>query len=391
MNDFRPSPQQNISREAWSLREDVVYLNHGAFGPSPRAVQHAQQQWRERIESEPADFFLRVLATELRASLEKLGRFVNAPADYCVFLDNATVAMNVVAQSVVLRSGDEVVITDHVYGAVRRLWEQTCNARGARLVVCDVATPINSHDDWCDAILAKVSSSTRLVVLSHVTSPTAIVVPVEMLCRLLREREIATCVDGPHAIAMRPLDIEALDCDFYTASCHKWLCAPFGSGFLYAHPRVQSQVRPVVTSWGRPLSDASYCWRDEFLWQGTRDVSSHLTVGTAVDFVTAIGLRKFREHTHCLARHARQLIGELTGLTPLTPDSAEHYGSMVAVPLRDGPAAPLRDALWNQARIEVPIIEWGTRRLIRVSCHMYTTKEEIERLVDALSRLLFTS
>ncbi len=389
MNDFSSSPQPDISRDAWSLREGVVYLNHGAFGPSPRVVQHAQQQWRETIEGDPTDFFLRVLAPELRASLEKLGQFIHAPADDCVFLDNATVAMNVVARSLALRPGDEVVITNHVYGAVRRMWEQTCHEHGAQLVVCKVATPINLSDAWCESIMEGVSSRTRLVVFSHVTSPTALVVPVEKLCGLLREREIAICIDGPHAIAMQPLDIKALDCDFYTASCHKWLCAPFGSGFLYAHPRVQSQVRPVVTSWGRPLLDTSYCWRDEFLWQGTRDVSAHLAVTAAIEFMTDIGLQRFREYTHSLASYARERLGELTGLPPLTQDSEECYGSMVAMPLPDGPVEPLREALWKEDRIEVPIIDWEGQRLIRVSCHMYTTSEEIDRLIDALSRLLF--
>ncbi len=391
MSDSQPSAPLEINRDDWSLREGVVYLNHGAFGPSPRTVQQAQQRWRERIESDPTAFFLRGLGPELRASLEKLGRFINASADDCVFLDNATVAMNVVARSVALHPGDEVMITNHVYGAVQRLWEHTCDQHGARLVVCKVATPIESSDAWCESILAKVGPRTRLVVFSHVTSPTAIVVPVKDLCRVLREREIPICIDGPHAIAMQALDIKALDCDFYTASCHKWLCAPFGSGFLYAHPRVQSEVRPVVRSWGRPLSDASYNWRDEFLWQGTRDVSASLSVAAAIDFMTDMGLQRFRQHTHALASYARRRIGERTGLTPLTPDSAEHYGSMVAVPLPDGDADQLQDDLWNHDRIEVPVIAWESQRLIRVSCHMYTTKQEIDLLVDALSRLLFAT
>lgn len=383
-----PTLVSNINRDAWSLREGVVYLNHGAFGPSPRVVQQSQQQWQSQLESEPVDFFLRALGPALQASLEKLARFVNAPAEDMVFLDNSTVGMNVVARSVALGSGDEVVVTNHDYGAVHRIWEHECARQGAKLVTCEVPTPIASPETWCDSILAQVNSRTRLVVFSHVTSPTAIVLPVAKLCALLRARNIPICIDGPHAIAMQPLDIAALDCDFYTAGCHKWLCGPFGSGFLYANPRVQPDIQPAITSWGRPLDETDYCWRDEFLWQGTRDVSSKLAVAAAIDFMNDIGLDRFRQHTHALAQYARERLGTLTESPHLTPDSAEYYGSMIAVPLPPGEAQPLQDALWNEDRIEVPIIEWGSQRLVRVSCHLYTTAEEIDRLVDALTRLL---
>lgn len=378
----------NSARDAWTLRDDVVYLNHGAFGPSPRVVQLAQQQWQKKLESDPTDFFLRILPAELEASLRKLACFINAPPEDCVFLDNSTEGMNVVARSVPLKAGDEVLVTNHDYGAVQRIWEHTCHDAGAQLQVCNVPTPIQSADDWCDAMLDKVGSRTRLAVFSHVTSPTAMVLPVAQLCEQLRQRGIVTCIDGPHAIAMQPLDIQALDCDFYTASCHKWLCGPFGSGFLYAHPRVQADVRPAVISWGRPLTDAEYCWRDEFLWQGTQDYSAKLAVATAVEFITDFGVEHFRQQTHAMAHYARERIGEQFGLPHLTPDSEPYYGSMVAVPLPAGEAQPLQDALWNEHRIEVPIIEWESQRLVRVSCHLYTTRSEIDRLVSALTQLL---
>lgn len=381
-------PSANGYRDAWTLREGVVYLNHGAFGPSPRVVQVAQQQWQQKLEREPVDFFLRILPVELEASLGKLARFVNAPAEDCVFLDNSTEGMNVVARSVALQSGDEVLVTNHDYGAVQRIWEHTCRDRGARLQICNIPTPIQSSDDWCDAILANVSSRTRLAVFSHVTSPTAMVLPVVQLCEQLRQRGIVTCIDGPHAIAMQPLDIQALDCDFYTASCHKWLCGPFGSGFLYAHPRVQAEIRPAVISWGRPLTDAEYGWQDEFRWQGTRDYAAKLAVATAVEFITEAGLEQFRQQTHAMARYARERIGDVFGLPHLTPDSPRYYGSMVAVPLPPGEAQPLQDILWTDHRIEVPIIEWEAQRLIRVSCHLYTTRDEIDQLVSALQRQL---
>jgi isopenicillin-N epimerase len=242
-----------------------------------------------------------------------------------------------------------------------------------------------------DAVMAGVTGRTRLLVFSHVTSPTAIVFPTARLCRAARDRGLAVCIDGPHAIAMRPAEIDSLDCDYYAASCHKWLCAPFGSGFLYVHPRRQANLRPGVLSWGRALVGDQATWRDEFNWVGTRDPSAYLAIPAAIDFLESVGLEAFRSQTHGLARLARQRIEALTGLGGLTPDAPTWYGSMVALPLPAGPCEALQAALWERHRIEVPIVDWQGRRLIRVSCHLYTTEDEIGRLVVALRELLADS
>ena len=190
----------------------------------------------------------------------------------------------------------------------------------------------------------RVTPRTRLIVVSHVTSPTAIIVPIAEICRRARAAGIAVCVDGPHAPAMIPIDLTSLDCDYYTASCHKWLSAPFGSGFLYVHPRAQSGVRPAIVSWGRTPAGEAPSWRDEFHWTGTRDPAAVLSIPAAIDFFESLGPAEFRRRTHALARHLREQITSLTGLPPLTPDSEACYASMVAVPLPAGAAQPLQDA-----------------------------------------------
>ncbi len=374
--------------ELWRLRPGVTYLNHGSFGPAPLPVLAARQRWFEQLEEEPLDFFMRRLDPLLAQVRSRLARFVGCRSEDLVFVDNATTGVNVVADSFKLKPGDEVLVNDHEYGAAVRIWQRACDRARARLVTASIGLPVESPQAIVETIMGKVSERTRLLMVSHVTSPTAIIFPLVEICRAARQRGLAVCVDGPHAPAMIDVDIQSLDCDYYAASCHKWMSAPFGSGFLYVHPRAQAAVQPAVMSWGRtPLGDQP-SWRDEFQWLGTRDYSAWLAIADAIDFMESLPLAAFRRRTHELARQAREAITELTGLAPLTPDSPDWYGSMVAVPLPAGECQSFQDALWERFGIEVPIIELAGGRLIRVSCHAYTRPEHIERLVTALRELL---
>jgi isopenicillin-N epimerase len=369
------------------LRPGVTYLNHGSFGPAPRSVLAARQAWFEQLESEPVDFFNRQLDPALAAVRDRLGGMIGCSGDDLALVDNATVAMNCVARSVRLRAGDEVLVTDHEYGAVVRLWQQECDAAGARVVTATLPEPLISAEETADALVSAATSRTRLVVFSHVTSPTAVVLPAEAICRRARAAGLTVCIDGPHAVGMLPLDLARLDCDYYTASCHKWLSAPLGSGFLYVHPRNQASVRPAIVSWGKPMA-AAPSWRDEFVWQGTRDPSAALSIPAALDFFESVGWEAFRAHTHEMASIARRLITEVTGLEPLVPDSPDWYASMISLPLPAGSEPSLQTALWERYRIEIPLTPWKGRVWIRPSCHLYTRLEHLELLARALRELL---
>ena len=392
--------QPNIDHgHHWSLRPGVTYLNHGSFGPSPKSVIAARQAWIERLESEPMDFLVRQLETLLAEARQKLAPFCGTSAENLLFVDNATFGMNIVAQSLPLAAGDEILLTDHEYGAVTRIWRRVCEQTGAILKIARLPDPITSRDDVVDAIAMAVTPQTRVAIISHVTSPTAVTLPVAAICRRLRSTtsRLRICIDGPHAPGIVPLEIDRLDCDFYAASGHKWLSGPFGSGFLYVHPRMQRQLRPLIVSWGDSLTGAAANWRDEFTWLGTRDPSPFLALPVAVEFLEKIGLETFRETTHSLAQYAREKIVALTRLEPLVPDSPEWYGPMIALPL---PAAlsetksgagrthSLQVALWERDQIEIPVTQWRGRRFLRVSCHLYNNREEIDRLTEALRRLL---
>lgn len=377
----------------WRLEPGVTYLNHGSFGPAPEPVLATRREWFERLERQPMEVLTRQLVPALEEARQSLAQLVHCSADDLVLVDNATVAMNVVAASVSLQPGDEVLLTDHEYGAVQRLWQRQCQRTGARLVVCRLPVPFTDAHSVVQSVLNAVTPRTRLAVFSHVTSPTAVVLPVAALCQALRARNVLTCIDGPHALAMRHIDLAALGCDFYGASCHKWLSAPFGTGFLYVNPACQPNVQPLVISWGRTPEGNQPSWRDEFYWWGTRDPSAWLSIPAAVAFLASVGWERFRTRTHALAQYARHRIEQITGLPAIVPDSDQWYGSMIALPLPAGDATTLQQSLWREHRIEVPIVEWTSAdgqafRLLRPSCHLYTTPEHIDALCAAVAGYL---
>lgn len=388
----------NLSNE-WSIPANVTYLNHGSFGPSPRCVREARHAWSERLESQPMDFYLRQMETALDDAAEKLGKFIGANGNDLLFCDNATVAMNIVAESVSasLKPDDEILFTDQEYGAVMRIWRRAAERVGARIVIQHMPRPVTNADEQVAAVMNAVTVRTKLIIVSHITSPTSVIFPVEAVCREAAKRGVPVCIDGPHALAMEPLNLKKLGCDFYCASGHKWLSAPFGSGFLYVAKRRQQQLTPPVMSWGGSLSGRPAHWQDEFRWLGTRDPAAFLAIPTAIEFLERFGIEKFRQQTHELAQYARQRIVELTGLEPPTPDSREWYGSMIALPIPSkGEPAPkqgirdqLQNPLWEKFGIEVPIVHWRGERLLRVSCYLYNTREHIDRLCDALKQCNF--
>ncbi len=379
---------------AWDLAPGVTYLNHGSFGPSPRVVREARQRWADELERNPMEFFVRRQEALLDEASRELGKFVGCRPENLVFVPNATVAMNIVAENSQLEPGDEVLLNDHEYGAVIRIWGAHCQRAGARTVLAKLPLHPHSSSDWVDAIFERITPRTRMIVLSHVTSPTALILPVEEVCRRAKPLGIPVCIDGPHAVAMLPLQLDQLGCDYYCASLHKWLAAPFGSGFLYSKPKHKSGLKPAIISWGRSLSGRESRWVDEFHWSGTSDPAAHLAVPDAIRFLQSVGLARFRDQCHTLAQYAGQQLSTHCGAIPLAKDN--EFGTMLTLELpqlkrveqQPGTPHPLQLQLATEFGIEIPIVEWRDRLHIRVSCHLYNTPDEINRLVEVLARLL---
>lgn len=379
---------------AWDFAPRVSYLNHGSFGPSPRVVREARQRWTEELERNPMEFFVRRQEGLLDEAGRALGQFLGCRPENLAFVPNATVAMNIVAQNTQLASGDEVLLNDHEYGAVIRIWGSHCKRIGAKTVLARLPMGEATAADRVDAIFNRVTPRTKMIVISHVTSPTALILPVEEVCRRAKPLGIPVCIDGPHAIAMLPLQLDQLGCDFYCASLHKWLSAPFGSGFLYSKPKHRSGLKPAIISWGRSLSGRESRWVDEFHWTGTSDPAAYLAVPEAIRFLQSVGLDRFREQCHALAQYAGQQLVQHCEAIPLA--KGNEFGTMLTLELprlkrveqQPGTPHPLQLQLATEFGIEIPIVEWQDRMHIRVSCHLYNTPEQIDRLVAVLSQLL---
>ncbi|MEZ6095597.1 MAG: aminotransferase class V-fold PLP-dependent enzyme [Pirellulaceae bacterium] len=375
--------------ENWDIRSDTTYLNHGSFGPSPRVVREKRAEWIRDLDSQPMDFYVRRLEPLMGEAREKTAQFFGTQPGNFVFVENATFGMNVVAESFPLDSDDEVLLNNHEYGAVHRIWNRRCGKTGSRVASVNLPdSAFESAESLRDALLAGVTPRTRLVVLSHITSAPALIWPLEKIIPAFRERGISVCIDGPHAPAQIELALDNLNADFYVASCHKWLCGPLGTGFLYAHPRNHSIIQPTVKSWGRLLPAMPERWDEEFTWSGTADPSRYLSIPTAIEFMESIGLKTFRDRAYWLASYAEKKIGELTGTKPIADRNAGWYGTMAHVPLPPGDWSQLQDDLFQKYGIETPVIHFDDRWFIRVSGHLYVMTKHIDYLVDALKTLL---
>ena len=334
-------------------------------------------------------FFLREYEQELDRVRDRLAAFLSTSRSNLVLVDHATYGMNVVANSFPLSSGDNVLLNNHEYGAVHRIWQRACQRRSAEVKVAALPKQFECREQIVDCLLSACNDRTRLVVFSHITSPTALVLPVAELASAFQARGISVCIDGPHAPAQVDLNLSEIECDFYTASCHKWLSAALGSGFLFVHPRWHECVEPLVKSWGRLLPATPISWDEEFTWSGTRDPSNWLTIPTAIDFLSdQVGLDDFRARTSYLAAQAERLLCEEFGTTPMANRSDGWYASMAHVPLPAGDFSHLQQALWDEYQIEVPIIYFDHCWYIRVSCHLYTSTKHLETLTFALRKLL---
>ena len=368
----------------WAIRPDTLYMNHGSFGPPPRPVKYARRRWIDALDEQPMDFYVRRLEPAVLHAREATSAFVGTELNNLVLVENATFGMNVVADSFPLKGGDEVLLNNHEYGAVHRIWKRACERTGATFRSVDLPPRIDSPEQVVQSILSGVNEKTRLVVVSHITSATALIMPVQQICEELKQRGVAVCIDGPHAPAQIELNIDQLGCDFYTASCHKWLCGNLGSGFLAVHPAWHTTVEPQLKSWGRLLPAMPEQWFEEFTWSGTRDPSVYLTVPDAIEFMKSVGLRQFRERTYWLAGQARERLAAEFGGKPLADPSQGWYGCMAHMPLPPGDWSELQHRLWHQHEIEVPIIQFENEWFVRVSCHLYNHQIQLDTLVKAL-------
>ena len=378
-------------RPLFLLDPGVTFLNHASFGACPRPVLEVYQAWQRELERQPVEFVARRSHGLLAEARGRLAAYVGCGTDDLVYVPNATHGVNVVANALVvtrlrpLSAGDEVLTTDHEYGACARAWRLACARSGAAYVPVRLPAPLQSHEEVVERVWSAVTPRTRVLFWSHVTSPTGLVFPVAELCRRARHAGILTVVDGAHGPGQVPVDVTELGADFYAGNCHKWLCAPKGAGFLYARPEVQRLVEPLVVSWGtRPEFPGPSRFVDDLEFTGTRDVAAWLAVPAAIDFQAHYGWPAVRARCHALVQQARRTLVERYGMAAVHPDDPDWYAQMEAVTLPACDPLALHAALTERHRVEVPCYWWRRRPLLRVAVQGYNDARDLDALFAAL-------
>jgi isopenicillin-N epimerase len=385
-------------REHWLLESGITFLNHGSFGATPIAVLTKQDDLRAQLEREPVRFMVRELEPLLDETRHTLAEFLGADEAGLAFVPNATTGVNAVLRSLDLDQNEELLVTTHEYNACRNTLDYVAGLNGAKVVCVDVPYPITSPDDVVARVLERVTERTRLLLIDHITSQTALIMPVERLVAEMQVHGIDTLVDGAHAPGMLPLDLRTLGAAYYAGNLHKWVCAPKGAAFLYVRENRRRSVRPAVISHG---ADSTREDRSRFLiefdWTGTFDPTAWLSVPEALRFIASLvegGWPEVMRRNHALALQARDILCNALGIAHPAPDAM--LGSMAAVPLPDSDAvtAPplygdaLQDALLFEEKIEVPIVPWPHpgKRVLRVSAQLYNTIDDYQRLAEALKK-----
>ena len=376
-----------------------MFLNHGSFGACPKPILKLQSEFRAAMEAEPVQFLWRRYEERLEPARQELARFIGAKSKDLVFVTNATAGVNAVLRSLKLRCGDEVLTTNLDYNACHNVLVEVVRQTGAKLVVADIPFPLNSADETTAAILQGVTRRTRLALLDHVTSNTALVFPIKQIVRELEARGVDTLVDGAHAPGMLSLNLRDLRPTYYTANLHKWVCAPKGAAFLWVREDKQTHLQPAVISHGNNRPRPGFTpFQDRFDWAGTFDPSAWFCVGAAIKFMGEVlpgGWPELRQRNRDLAVAARRMLCERLQVEPPCPESL--LGSMATLPLPEAlqrvPPSGKIDReqlrLYDAFGIEVPLMRFGQpeRRWLRVSAQIYNSMADYEYLGAALATL----
>ncbi|MFN8256427.1 MAG: aminotransferase class V-fold PLP-dependent enzyme [Bacteroidales bacterium] len=375
-------------KELFCLDKEVIFLNHGSFGACPVSILEKYQDWQKILESQPVEFLGRKHAALLKTSRQALGKYIQSDADNLVYVSNATTAINFIGWSVKLKPGDEVITTNLEYGAMDRMWQFICHERGANYKKVKVDLPFDKVN-FIKSFTNEITSKTKVIFLSMITSATALRIPVEEVCKIARDYGILTVVDGAHAPGQIPLNLNNMNVDFFTGNCHKWMMAPKGTAFLYASPAVQPVLKPLIISWGKEIDTINNSdFLNDFEYLGTRDISGFLTVPECISFLEQYNPFNHRQDLYHLletAAEGMRLILETPPITEIRNNGLMMYAHPLPVNL-DG--KKLKYELYEQFKIEIPVVVQNQNQYIRVSVQIYNTLAEIVFFLEKLKFLV---
>jgi isopenicillin-N epimerase len=379
---------ENIA-DLFLLRKDITFLNFGSFGATPAPIFDAYQKWQRVLEAEPVQYIVFDGPGYLQTSREALAKYIGvADKDDLVFVTNPSFAVNMVAKNFPLAAGDEILTTDIEYGACDRTWEYYCAQKGATYVKQKITLPITSKEKFIEEFFAGITPNTKAVFISHITSATALKLPVHEICAIAKQKGLITFVDGAHGPAQTEVDLSKLEADFYTGACHKWMMAPKGCSFLYAHKSVQPICDPLVVSWGyKALKPSHSSFLDYHQMIGTRDFSAFLTVPDCITFMEKYNWAEVSKKCHEMVLSNAQRFFDLLDSTPISPLTSEWIGQMISIPIKTADPELLQRTLFTAYQIEVPIMRQGNDVYLRYSINGFNSQSDIDRLYNVIAEL----
>ena len=379
-------------KQHFLLRDDVTFLNFGSFGACPKPVFEKYQQLQLELEQEPVLFITGNGLKYLAQSREALGKYLNCDKDDLVFVTNPSYAVNAVAKSFNLKEGDEVLTTDLEYGACDKTWEYYCKKAGAKYVRQHISLPLQSKEQFVEDFFKGLSPKTKLVFLSHITSSTALRLPVEEICTVAKQKDLITFVDGAHAPGQIPLNLQTLDADIYTGACHKWMMTPKGSSFFYVKKELQHLIDPLIISWGYDsLIPSTSQFLDNHQMNGTRDYSAFLTIPTVINFM--------KEHNWPqVAANCRKLVQENTNefcsildTSPLAPVNDNFILQLFSAEIKTTEPEKLHGYFFEKYKIQIPVMRHGNKVYLRYSINAFNSQQDLDKLFTAIKEIKDTT
>lgn len=375
-------------RNQFMLRPDVAFLNFGSFGACPKPIFEDYQKWQLELEQEPVQFITVNGFRYLQQSREALAAFVNCQATDLVFVTNPSYAVNIIAKSLDLQAGDEILSTNIEYGACDKTWNYYCKKAGAKYVRQAIDLPIQSKEQVIEQVKKGLTKKTKMLFISHITSSTGLILPVKELCEWAKGEGLLTFVDGAHAPGQIPLDLSTLQADIYTGACHKWMMTPKGCSFLYIKKELQNAFDPLIISWGYDSPTPSdSLFLDYHQTQGTRDFSAFLTVPKAIEFMKTHNWDKVAADCRALLRENAQRFFDLLESQPICPINDDFIAQLLSIPIQTSQPDKLKAHLFDAYKIEIPVMVQENKVFIRISIQAFNTQNDLDRLYDALTEI----
>jgi len=374
------------------LDKSITFLNHGSFGACPKPVFEEYQRFQLELETEPVDFIQKNLPVYLKEAKKPLAKFIGCEAEDFFFTPNPTFAINTVMRSLKLQPGDEILSTNHEYGAMDRTWNFYCKKSGAKYIRQEISLPVVSKEQMIEEFWKGYTKNTKVVFLNQMSSSTALIFPVKEICDKAQELGLITIVDGAHVPGHIDLNIQELNPDFYTGTLHKWMLAPKGSSFLYVKKEFQSEIDPLVVSWGyESLAPSDSQFLDYHEYQGTNDHSAFLCTPKVISFLEENNWKEKSKACKKLVLENYQRFCDLVNTKPICPISEEFLGQMASIPVRTKNPVALKELLYTKYKIQIPVMPLNGEVYIRYSINVYNSVEDLDVLYQAITDIIKTT